>query len=161
MQGEVHDPRAFALGGVAGHAGLFSTADDLSVLAAMLINRGEYGDARILSEEAWRTMTAPQDLPRGGGNGGREGTQAAGLRCLGWDMQTGFSSNRGHSFSQAAFGHGGFTGTSLWIDADRDLFVLFLSNRIHPSGQGAVNDLAGRIGTIAGEALESATCQPR
>jgi len=148
------------LGGVAGHAGLFSTADDLSVLAAMLLGRGEYGGVRVLSEEAWRTMTASHELPRRSDDGGRDGARAAGHRCLGWDMQTGFSSNRGDSFSKAAFGHGGFTGTSLWIDADRDLFVLFLSNRVHPSGQGAVNDLAGRIGTIAGEALEATTYQP-
>lgn len=146
MQGEVHDPRAFALGGVAGHAGLFSTADNLSVLAATLLGRGEYGGVRIMKEETWKLMTTSHDLP--------PSEKSAGRRCLGWDMQTGFSSNRGKTFSPAAFGHGGFTGTSLWIDPERDLFVLFLSNRVHPDGKGAVNPLCGQIGTIAADALK-------
>jgi len=140
IQGEVHDPRAFALGGVAGHAGLFSTARDLARYAQMLLDRGEYGGVRVLHESTVAAMTTPHPVPNG-------------LRGLGWDIRTGYSSNRGESFSPRAFGHGGFTGTAMWIDPELDLFVIFLSNRLHPDGKGAVNPLAGRIGTIAANAV--------
>ncbi len=148
IQGEVHDPRAYALGGVAGHAGLFSTARDLAMYAQMLLGRGQYGfegrgyfaAVRILQESTVTTMTSPHPV-------------STGLRGLGWDMRTGYSSNRGESFSPRAFGHGGFTGTAIWIDPELDLFVIFLSNRLHPDGKGAVNPLAGRIGTIAANAI--------
>jgi len=73
---------------------------------------------------------------------------------LGWDVRTGYSSNRGEGMSWAAFGHGGFTGTGIWIDPEKDLFVIFLSNRVHPNGKGLVNPLIGRIGGIAVESLE-------
>jgi uncharacterized protein YbbC (DUF1343 family) len=82
-------------------------------------------------------MLAPHDVP-------------GGIRALGWDVQTSFSVNRGDAMSRRAVGHGGFTGTVLWIDPQSDLFVLFLSNRVHPDGKGATNALAGQIGTIAG-----------
>jgi CubicO group peptidase (beta-lactamase class C family) len=140
IQGEVHDPRAFALGGVAGHAGLFSTAEQLAVYAQMLLEQGEFGGVRILQPETVAEMTRRHEVPRG-------------WRGLGWDMRTGYSSNRGSNFSDRAFGHGGFTGTSLWIDPELDLVVIFLSNRVHPDGKGLVNPLAGRIGTIAAEAI--------
>lgn len=142
MQGDVHDPRAWALGGVAGHAGLFSTADDLSRYAVMLLNRGTLEKSVILSPPAWALMTTPVDVPRG-------------RRCLGWDSRTGYSSNRGDLMSDNAFGHGGFTGTGIWIDPDQDLFVIFLSNRVHPDGKGLVNPLIGRIGTIACAAIKA------
>lgn len=142
MQGEVHDPRAYLLGGVAGHAGLFSTAQDLALYAAMMAQRGRLGDTTILEEATWRETTRRHDVGRG-------------HRGLGWDMRTGYSSNRGATFSDAAFGHGGFTGTALWVDPQRDLFVIFLSNRVHPDGKGAVNPLAGRIGTIAADAIRN------
>jgi uncharacterized protein YbbC (DUF1343 family) len=141
MQGEVHDPRAHLLGGVAGHAGLFSTADDLALYAQMLLQRGAGPAGPVLASQTVDQMVA--DYP-----------VSSGIRGLGWDKQTGYSSNRGTGFSPCAFGHGGFTGTSLWIDPDRDLFVVFLSSRLHPDGQGVVNPLAGRIGTIAAEACD-------
>ena len=140
MRGEVHDPRAYLLGGVAGHAGLFSTAEDLARYAQMLLNDGVLGETRILKPETCRLMQSSQQL-------------ASGLRTLGWDRQTGYSSNRGDLFSDNAFGHGGFTGTALWIDPGLEMFVVFLSNRVHPDGQGSVNPLAGRIGTIAAAAI--------
>ncbi len=140
MQGDVHDPLAHLLGGIAGHAGLFSTADDLSIFAQAMLGEGEVGGRRIFSAATWNALVSPHDIP-------------GGIRALGWDVKTGFSSNRGDSLSRLAFGHGGFTGTSLWIDPDKDLFVLFLSNRVHPDGKGSVNALAGRVGTIAGNAL--------
>ncbi|QDU39087.1 Esterase EstB [Maioricimonas rarisocia] len=140
MQGEVHDPRAYRLGGVAGHAGLFSTAQDLAVYATMMINGGEYGGVRVLEEETVERMTRPTKVPRG-------------LRALGWDVNSPYSSNRGDLMSDRAFGHGGFTGTTMWIDPTQELFVIFLSNRLHPDGKGSVNSLAGRIGTVAAAAI--------
>jgi CubicO group peptidase (beta-lactamase class C family) len=151
MQGEVHDPRAFKLGGIAGHAGLFSTAEDLAIYASMMLGRGERGGKRILSDDAWKQMTAPNKVPARRNNG----TSYEGFRSLGWDMKTGYSINRGESFSSAAFGHGGFTGTAIWIDPEKDLFLIFLSNRVHPDGKGLVNPLIGKIGTVVGEAAES------
>ena len=141
MRGEVHDPRAFKLGGVAGHAGLFSTAEDLARYAQMLINKGVLGDARILNPETCTLMQSSQEV-------------SSGIRTLGWDRRTGYSSNRGDLVSASAFGHGGFTGTALWIDPEQEMFVIFLSNRVHPDGNGSVNSLAGRIGTIAAAAIK-------
>lgn len=140
MQGEVHDPRAFRMDGVAGHAGLFSTAEDLARYAQMLLNGGSLGDVRILKPETVKLMRQPIEV-------------SSGFRGLGWDMRTRFSSNRGDFFSAEAFGHGGFTGTALWIDPTLDMFVIFLSNRVHPDGKGSVNSLAGRIATIAAAAI--------
>ncbi len=151
MLGEVHDPRAFKLGGIAGHAGLFSTAEDLAIYASMMLGRGEHGGKRILSEDAWNRMTSPNKVPARR----NDGTQYEGHRGLGWDMQTGYSSNRGDSLSPAAFGHGGFTGTAIWIDPEKDLFFIFLSNRVHPDGKGLVNPLIGKIGTVVGEMTKS------
>lgn len=140
IRGEVHDPRAFHLGGVVGHAGLFSTASDLARYAALMAGRGRLQNQQLLSEAAWMDMTGPREVPRG-------------RRTCGWDNYSGYSSNRGHGLSTMAFGHGGFTGTALWIDPVSGLFVIFLSNRLHPDGKGTVNPIAGQIGTIVAEAL--------
>ena len=140
MQGEVHDPRAYLLGGIAGHAGLFSTAEDLAVYAQMMLGGGQYAGVRILNSRTVDVMTAPQAV-------------SSGKRGLGWDKRTGYSSNRGELFTDRAFGHGGFTGTSLWMDPGLNLFVIFLSNRLHPDGTGKINRLAGRIGTVAAAAI--------
>lgn len=140
MQGEVHDPRAFALNGIAGHAGLFSTANDLAIFAQMLINKGSLNGVTVMQSQTVRLMTADVKVP-------------GGLRSLGWDKRSAYSSNRGDLFSKHAFGHGGFTGTSFWIDPQQQLFVIFLSNRVHPDGKGSVNAIAGRIGTVAAAAI--------
>ncbi|QDT13976.1 serine hydrolase domain-containing protein [Alienimonas californiensis] len=143
LRGRVHDPRAAALGGVAGHAGLFATADDLGRFARMLLGEGrleEDGSPRLLTAETVRAMIAPRSVP-------------GGARTRGWDNRSAYSSNRGDLFSDAAFGHGGFTGTALWIDPERDLCVVFLSSRLHPDGRGSVNRLIGRINTVAAAAL--------
>jgi uncharacterized protein YbbC (DUF1343 family) len=140
MQGEVHDPRAHALGGVAGHAGLFSTAEDLAVYAQMMLGEGEYAGRRILSPQVVRTMTAGYPVSKG-------------LRGLGWDVRSPYSSNRGTGLSPRAFGHGGFTGTAMWIDPELDLTVVFLSSRLHPDGKGAVNPIAGEIAAIVSDAI--------
>jgi CubicO group peptidase (beta-lactamase class C family) len=149
MKGEVHDPRAYALGGVAGHAGLFSTAEDLAIYASAMLGRGEHAGVRIMQDATWREMTMARKVP--GRN--NEGKSYDGLRGLGWDIRTGYSSNRGQGMSDSAFGHGGFTGTGIWLDPEQNLFVIFLSNRVHPDGKGNVNPLIGRVGTIAVEAL--------
>ncbi|MFT7633529.1 MAG: hypothetical protein ACI87E_004585 [Mariniblastus sp.] len=135
-RGKVHDPRAARMNGIAGHAGLFSTAGDLSRFARMLLGSGSLDGAQVLKPETFRLMTHRQKV-------------SSGFRTLGWDSLSGYSSNRGDLFSQSAFGHGGFTGTSFWVDPELDLFVILLSNRLHPDGQGSVNSVAGRIGTIA------------
>ncbi len=142
LRGEVHDPRAALLGGVAGHAGLFSTAADLAVFCdAMLRGSRDGGESpRVMSRATLTEMIRPRDVR---GN----------LRALGWDNRSAFSTNRGELYGPRAFGHGGFTGTAMWIDPDLDLFVIFLSNRLHPDGMGNVNPLAGRIGTIAAAAI--------
>ncbi|MHC5004096.1 MAG: exo-beta-N-acetylmuramidase NamZ domain-containing protein, partial [Planctomycetota bacterium] len=140
LQGEVHDPRAARLGGAAGHAGLFGTAADLAVFASMLLDEGRHGDGHVLAARTVATMTAGYAVP-------------GGERGLGWDRRSAYSSNRGELMTDRAFGHGGFTGTVLWIDPGLDLFVIFLSNRVHPSGSGLVNPLAGAIGSIAAGAV--------
>lgn len=155
MQGEVHDPRAWRLGGVAGHAGLFSTAEDLAIYAQMLLERGQYGGVRILSPATVAAMTRGYRI-LGGQRSTQEGVPfnpPVYLRGLGWDKRTGYSINRGELLSEAAFGHGGFTGTVLWVDPELDLFFIFLSNRVHPNGKGLVNPLAGRIATVAAAAI--------
>ena len=146
MQGEVHDPRAYKMDGVAGHAGLFSTARDLAVYSDMMLRFGhsEIASKRILREETAQRMITGEPVPK---------SNPTGIRGLGWDKRTGFSSNRGWNMSPQAFGHGGFTGTGLWIDPGHDLFVIFLSNRVHPEGTGNVNPLIGRIGTIAVDSI--------
>lgn len=140
LVGEVHDPRAALLGGVAGHAGLFSTASDLSRYARMMLGGGELDGVRVLGAATVAEMTRPRDV-----SGQR--------RAAGWDVASAYSSNRGETMTPQAFGHGGFTGTALWIDPGLDLFVVFLSNRLHPDGHGNANDLAGRIGTLAASAV--------
>lgn len=116
IQGEVHDGNAWAIGGVAGHAGLFSSVRDLAVFAQMLLNGGWYGDTRILRAETIARWTAPQ----GPGSS----------RALGWDTPSGRSS-AGRFTGPRAFGHTGFTGTSLWVDPERGLFIVLLTNRVH------------------------------
>jgi uncharacterized protein YbbC (DUF1343 family) len=148
IRGEVHDPRAFRLGGVAGNAGLFSTAQDLARYARMLLGSGALESARVLSAAATAKMLAPHDVP-------------GGIRALGWDMQSAYSNNRGTSLSRRAVGHGGYTGTSLWIDPEQDLFVIFLSNRVHPDGKGSINALASAIGTLAGSTLGREVSAPQ
>jgi serine-type D-Ala-D-Ala carboxypeptidase len=148
MRGEVHDPRAFALGGVAGHAGLFSTGDDLAVFSQMLLNGGEYNGRRILQVETVKIMLTPREVPLAGGK--------TGFRTYGWDMQTGYSSNRGDGFPAGkSFGHTGFTGTSVWIDPGSQTAVIVLSNRVHPAGKGNVTKLRSQVATFAATAVQA------
>lgn len=144
IRGVVHDPRALRLGGVAGHAGLFSTADDLAKYGQMMLGEGKRDSVQVLSPETVALMTDAYPVPGGG------------FRGLGWDKQSGYSSNRGDLFSERAFGHGGFTGTVLWIDPELDIVFVFLSSRLHPDGKGTINALAGRIATVVAAAARRA-----
>jgi CubicO group peptidase (beta-lactamase class C family) len=115
LRGEVHDENAFALGGVAGHAGLFSTANDLSIFAQMLLDNGKYNGVRIVADSTVALFTHRTER---------------GTRALGWDTCDG-NGGCGQYLSTRAFGHTGFTGTSIWIDPDRQMFVILLTNRVH------------------------------
>jgi CubicO group peptidase (beta-lactamase class C family) len=119
LRGEVHDENAFALGGVSSHAGLFSTASDLSRLARMYLNGGTLDGTRVVAPETIAMFTAVQD-------------RAFSNRALGWEVPNG-SNSAGHLMSAGAFGHTGFTGTSIWIDPQSDVFVILLTNRVNPT----------------------------
>jgi beta-N-acetylhexosaminidase len=119
VQGEVHDENAWAMGGVAGHAGLFSTAGDVAAFAQMLLNGGSYAHHRLLARATIAEFTERE-------------TVGDSARALGWDVPTEPSSS-GQYFSSRSFGHTGFTGTSLWIDPERELFIALLTNRVNPT----------------------------
>jgi len=139
LRGQVHDPRAAKLGGVAGHAGLFGTADDLIRFGRMMLGGGQLDGTRVLKPETVKLMTTPRPVP-------------GGLRGLGWDVRTGFSANRGARFPRdGGFGHTGFTGTSIWIDPASETVVVFLSNSVHPDGKGNVKKLRGRVASLVAE----------
>ena len=120
LVGEVHDENAWALGGVSGNAGLFSTAGDAAIFAQMILNGGIYGHHRMVSRATVREFATRMNI----------GDSA---RTLGWDVPTPPTSSAGQYFSASSFGHTGFTGTSLWIDPERDLFVVLLTNRVNPT----------------------------
>jgi uncharacterized protein YbbC (DUF1343 family)/CubicO group peptidase (beta-lactamase class C family) len=148
LWGEVHDPTAYNMGGVAGHAGLFSTADDLTIFAQMLLNGGSYKRARILSPLSVEKMTSPQSPP-----------DKMVSRGLGWDLDSPFASNRGELFEVGSFGHTGFTGTDLWIDPVTKTYLIILSNRVHPDGKGDVVPLRTQIATLVAAALGPASAR--
>jgi uncharacterized protein YbbC (DUF1343 family)/CubicO group peptidase (beta-lactamase class C family) len=152
MRGEVHDPRAYLLGGVAGHAGLFSTADDLAIYCQMILNLGEFQGARVLSPMGVARMTEAH-LIRGAGGNAVDGA----ARGIGWDIFTAYSANRGDLFPMGSFGHTGFTGTSLWIDPSSETFVVFLSNRVHPrldpKHPADVSSLRGRVASVVAASI--------
>jgi len=140
LRGEVHDENAYALGGVAGHAGLFSTAADLAIFAQMMLNGGEYNGTRIISDSTVKIFTS----------------RASGSRALGWAMADG-QWGSGRYLSDRAYGHVGFTGTSIWIDPDREMFVILLTNRVyeararHPSK--VIADVRADLADVASAAV--------
>jgi len=142
LRGTVHDPTARYMGGVAGHAGLFTTAADLARFARMMLNEGELDGVRILKPETVRLMTRVQTP---------ESIQAR--RGLGWDIDSGYSRPRGKLFPLGSYGHTGFTGTSIWIDPFSRTFWIFLSNRVHPDGKGNVLPLQATLANLAAEAV--------
>lgn len=142
LWGEVHDPTSYNMGGVAGHAGLFSTADDLSIYGQMILGGGTLNGVRILSAAAVAKMTSPA-TPYG----------KTAVRGLGWDIDSPYSSNRGELFPVGSFGHSGFTGTSIWIDPLSKTYVILLTNAVHPVGKGNVIALRSKVATIAAAAF--------
>ena len=138
LTGLVQDGNAQRLGGVAGHAGLFSSAADLSRFAAMILNNGSLHGTRIFSEKARAQMTAPYFYSKGNV-----------VRGLGWDIYSPYSSPRGSSFSAMSFGHTGYSGSSLWIDPERDLFVILLTVRLDYRDIRHFNRLRSDISSVA------------
>jgi len=143
LRGVVHDPTSRRMGGVAGHAGLFSSADDVAVYAQNLLDRLAGRPSRFpLSRRVLKMMTTPEQ-PAGG----------KALRGFGWDIDSPYSSNRGTIFPIGSFGHTGFTGTSLWIDPKSDTYVIILSNAVHPNGPKGITHMRGAIADAAARAL--------
>lgn len=142
LQGVVHDPTARAMGGVAGHAGLFSSAADTARFARMLLNGGTLDGVRLFKPETVRLMTSVQSPP-----------EAPVRRGLGWDIDSPYSRLRGTVFPIGSYGHTGWTGTSLWVDPFSGTFWIFLSNRNHPDGKGNVTPLRAELGTIVGQSV--------
>jgi len=141
LKGFVHDPLARLLGGISGNAGLFSTAHDLSIYAQMLLNKGTYNGIRILSPLGVERMT---EICRHAYFSGRG---------YGWDLNSAYSSSGGDLFGPYSFGHTGYTGTSLWIDPETQIYVILLTNRVHPDDQGSVVSLRSKIANIAASSL--------
>jgi len=140
--GKVHDPLAYRMGGVAGHAGLFSTADDLSIFAQTLLDGGEDRNGRILSPFMIEKMTMPQSPP-----------DRMPMRGLGWDIDAPFSSNRTELFAAGSYGHKGYTGTGIWIDPVSKTYVIILTNRVYPNEKGDAEPLRAQIISLLSEAL--------
>jgi len=142
LRGQVHDPTARRMGGVAGHAGLFSTAADLARFARMVLQGGELEGVRVLSAQAVARMTAvatPLEVPE--------------RRSLGWDIDSPYSRARGQHYPLGSFGHTGFTGCSLWIDPFSCTFHVLLSNRVHPRTRQSIVALYEQVGTLAAQAV--------
>jgi uncharacterized protein YbbC (DUF1343 family)/CubicO group peptidase (beta-lactamase class C family) len=136
LRGVVHDPTARRMGGVAGHAGLFSTADDLSKFCQALL------DGKLLSPLTIEKMSTPQQPPN-----------ATDVRGLGWDIDTPFSTNRGELLPVGSFGHTGFTGTSVWIDPTTETYIIILANGVHPRGMGTAVPLRTKVATAVAASL--------
>lgn len=144
-RGVVHDPTARKMGGVAGDAGVFATAADLARYARMMLDPGGPDGARIFTTATVKRMTGVQTPP-----------EISAKRGFGWDIDTAFSSPRGSHFQVGSYGHTGWTGGSLWIDPFSKTFVIFLSNRNHPTEAGNVIGLRRQLGSLAAEALADA-----
>ncbi|NOT47913.1 MAG: DUF1343 domain-containing protein [Acidobacteria bacterium] len=178
LRGFVHDPTSYRMGGVAGHAGLFSTADDLARYCQMLLNGGvapapmlkparEQGrntqlvDYALTNVRASETSADTSKVVRilsaqtvAKMTAPYVVSEDGATRGLGWDMNTSFSANRGELFPLGSFGHTGFTGTGIWIDRVSQTFVVFMSNRVHPDGKGDVGPLRAKVSTVVASAIE-------
>jgi uncharacterized protein YbbC (DUF1343 family)/CubicO group peptidase (beta-lactamase class C family) len=147
LRGTVHDGNARLLGGVAGHAGLFSTADDLARFCRMLLRGGELDGKRYLKEKTVRTMLVPHQIGET-------------TRALGWDMSSAYSRALGSFFPVGSVGHTGFTGTSIWMDPASRVYAILLTNRVHPYGKGTVVDLRRRTSGVVGGAFFGGQAPP-
>ena len=150
IRGVVHDPRSFAFAGDTGHAGLFSTAADLSRFARMLLNGGELDGVRVLKPETVKLLTEARPVP------------PMGFRSRGWDVDTAFSAPRGDGFAKGTgFGHTGFTGTSIWLDPASKTAVIILTNRVHPDDKGNVTELRKQVANaVAAAFVPRVECRP-
>jgi uncharacterized protein YbbC (DUF1343 family) len=137
LRGEVHDDTARYMGGVAGHAGVFTTAADLARFAQMMLDSGEGNGVRLFSAATVQKFTFPQSPP-----------DQPILRGLGWDIDSPYSSNRGELFPIGSYGHTGFTGTSMWLDPFSHSYVIILTNAVHPHRGHSVTSLRSRVATI-------------
>ncbi len=146
LRGVVHDPTSRDMGGVAGHAGLFSTAADLAKYCQMMMAKGEWNGARIFSPLTVEKFTSPQSPP-----------DQPILRGLGWDIDSPYSGERGELFPIGSYGHTGFTGTSIWIDPVSETYVILMTNAVHPRVGPAITSLRARVATIvaAAEGIEA------
>jgi uncharacterized protein YbbC (DUF1343 family) len=142
FRGIVHDPTARYMGGVAGHAGLFTTASDLANYAAMMLNMGESNGTRVFSPLTVRKFTSPNTPP-----------DQPVLRGLGWDIDSPYSSNRGELYPIGSYGHTGFTGTSVWMDPSTKSYVILLTNVVHPQRGKSLSSLRSRVATIVAASL--------
>jgi len=149
LRGVVHDPTTRYMGGVSGHAGLFSTADDLARFAQMMLGNGRLGAVRVLSPLSVAQMTSPQS-PLG----------EAALRGLGWDLESPYASVRGDLFPAGSYGHTGFTGTSMWIDPETETFLVLMTNRLHPRANTSVVSLRSQVANIVASGIEEVDTVP-
>jgi len=141
LRGVVHDPTSRRMGGVAGHAGVFTTAADAARFARMMLNKGELDGVRLFRPETVTAMASIQSSPN-----------VATRRGFGWDIDSGYS-RRGEIFPLGSYGHTGFTGTALWIDPFSETFWILMSNRVHPDGKGDIRALQRSVSTLAAEAV--------
>jgi len=148
LRGVVHDPTTRYMGGVAGHAGLFSTADDLARFASMLLGNGQAGRIKVFSPLTVEKMTSPQTP-----------LNQTVLRGFGWDIDSPFSSNRGELLPVGSFGHTGFTGTSLWVDPTTRTFVILLANSVHPRVRPAISSLRSRVASAVAAHLPAVSAE--
>ncbi len=159
LRGTVHDPTTRRMGGVAGHAGVFSTAEDIAIFAQGLLDRLAGRPSKFpLTQLSLRLMTRPEQpstATAGATIFAADGKTTTGVatRGFGWDINSAFSRPRGEVFPIGSFGHTGFTGTSLWMDPGSDTFVVILANSVHPRGRAPISTLRGEVATAAGRAL--------
>ena len=139
VHGEVHDENAWVMDGVAGHAGMFSTAGDLAIFCQMMLNGGQYAHRRLLKRATVAQFTSAEPI-------------SANTRTLGWNVPTPPSSS-GQYFSPRSYGHNGYTGTSIWVDPDKELFVVLLTNRVNPTRK---NDKIQRVRPAVHDAVVEA-----
>lgn len=148
LWGTVEDPTAAHMGGVAGHAGVFSTADDLARFARMLLHGGTLDGGRVLRPETLALMTHPVNLPGGV------------RRALGWDVSSHFSMGMDQAFGPGSFGHTGYTGCLLWIDPATQGYLIVLTNRLHPDGHGDAQPLREDLGPLAAALIRASLSNP-
>lgn len=142
LRGWVHDPTAQKMGGVAGHAGVFTTTRDVARFARLFLNNGRLGDVQLLRPETVRLMTSVQSPP-----------EVDARRGIGWDIDSGYSRPRGNVFPIGSYGHTGFTGVCLWIDPYSRTFWMLFANRVHPDRSGDILPLQRQLATLAAESI--------